>query len=445
MMFMGIQSPVSGDGAADVDSLTIQSKVPGRPPLTVDSHTTTFFGVVDEIWKYGYNMGNVVPSEPQISIRFETNYQVVHKGGQVRTTEHYLQVNGPQSQVAGGVAEGQSRPWFWAFSPNDVSGGRSGELAYGYLQTGKYRINTSGGGGLTITAGDENSSGGVMAFDVDGAHVQKALLAQSPEPVAIASATTGANAVLTFAVTHAFEPGSNLTLFAYAGGEWTPVVVTDVTGVSGLSVTTNLDNSGAAYLPASPAAGSYGARLPHDVANQIVASRLGVGRAIRSGDTDRLSVAGPASFFGKTYYVSPGRPKSLFGAARMGFSTTSSEFQQFSFSNGSAGYAFGYLSGNSATYGFGAGQSTDSNFTSGNSIITFDAANQSVGIGGTIANNGSFLRVRGGTAAKASIHINNQADGSDPPAPSGGVVIYAKAGALFARGSSGTITMIAAA
>lgn len=431
--------PVSGDG------VSLQSKVAGQADFKINSHVTPFFGVDDEVWKIIYNDENTIPTEPGFSIRFETNYQTTHKNAQVRTTEHYLQLTGPISQIDGGVVNGQFRPWFFSFSPNDISGGKSGELAYGYLQTGKYRAATSGGGGLTITAGDENSNGGVMVFDCDGSHAIKPILAQNPAPIGITSATAGANCAITFAASHPFEAGSNLTVFAYAAGEWSPQVVTDVTAVAGLVVTTALNNTGNAYIPTTPAEGSYGARLPHDVGYQVVATKIGVGRAIRTGDTDKLSVAGPASFYGKTYHVKPGSAKTLSGAALMGFSSPATDFQHVSFSNTSQAYSFGYLSGNTATFGFGPGQSTDASFTGSNSIISFDAANQSVGIGGSVAGNFAYLRVRGGTSSKAPVHINNQTDSADPPTPTGGVVIYAKAGALYAKGSAGTVTLIAPA
>jgi hypothetical protein len=182
--------------------------------------------------------------------------------------------------------------------------------------------------------------------------------------------------------------------------------------------------------------------LPHNVANQVVATKLGVGRAIAGGDSDLLSVAGPASFYGNVYFVKPGSAKNLFGAARMGFSYPATDFQAFSFANGSAGYSFGHLSGNSASFGFGQGRSTDSDFTAGNSIITFDAANQSVGVGGALAIGLARLRVAGGSATRPAVLINNQSDAADPPTPSGGVALYAKGGKLYAKDASGVVTQL---
>lgn len=441
----GIAQAVQVDGADWVSEheLLLPSLHTGNADFGITSWTSTYHDVVDEVWAIGYNISDdQVDSHPALSIRMETDYRAVSHGEVVKTNEVYIQFNGPNALVDGDTDACQIRPWLFSFAPEDETFGRAGELLYGFLEAGNYRV--ADGGGLTIQSGGEPDPDQMLSVDVDGVHVRRGLFAQVADPAAIASATTGANCQITFDAPHEFAPGSNITVFSRESGIWEPLVTWNITSTAGLTVTTDGDNTGAAYIPASPDAGIYGARYPHAQISepQVVAANLGVGRAVTSGSVGKFQVAGSSRFYGKLYITAPTAEATGFASARIAYSQTVSEFQSISFSNTASPYSFGYLDGNTTVFAIGPAQSTDSSFTSSNSIATFNATGNSVGIGGSTANNGSILRIAGGTSSRSGICINNQTDGNDAPTMSGGVVLYAKAGKLYAKDSAGNVVQL---
>lgn len=442
---LGAAQAVQVDGVDWVSEheLLLPSLHTGNADFGITSWTSTYHDVVDEVWAIGYNISDDhVDSHPALSIRMETDYRAVSHGEVVKTNEVYIQFNGPNALVDGDTDACQIRPWFFSFAPEDETFGRAGELLYGFLEAGNYRV--ADGGGLTIQSGGEPDPYQMLSVDVDGVHVRHGLFAQVADPAAIASATTGANCQITFDAAHEFAPGSNITVFSRESGIWEPLVTWNITSTAGLTVTTDGDNTGAAYIPASPDAGIYGARYPHAQLSepQVVAANLGVGRAVTSGSIGKFQVAGSSRFYGKLYITAPTAEATGFASARIAYSQTVSEFQSISFSNTSSQYSFGYLDGNNTVFAIGPAQWTDSSFTSSNSIATFNATGKSVGIGGSTANNGSILRIAGGTSSRSGICINNQTDGNDAPTMSGGVVLYAKAGKLYAKDSAGNVVQL---
>jgi len=367
----------------------------------------TYLGHNDESVNLGYNFGNYDATEPRCHFTQECDYWVTRNGSNIRTIEVYWQGTGADSLVGGSVTSHSVRPFFWSFAPDDTSQDHTGELIYGFIQTGPYRF--LDGGGFSITSGEDNTSGNIVGFDVDGMHVVKPLMVQAAPPLPVTAATTTSTCQFTVATGHGYFAGSNISLWGSLDGEPELLVSGNVTEVTSTTITTDINNTGAAYIPASPTAGVYGVKRPvPTTATSIMTQTLGVNRSVMSGDTNTFSVAGPSSLFGRLYINDVGMSGGAGSGATLNINKLNTYNQALTFNNNSGAYAFGWINASNASFCIGPRQTTDSDFTAANSHITLTTSNgkQCVGFSGALSNVGALVRIAAGSTTHAQLQLN---------------------------------------